>query len=109
LTINQEDLTSEELVRSTRLDFMKLFGVTAFLQVNATVLGKYSYVEEGTTHIVLHLNNDTYPWVETTPNDVTTSQWDELLATEAAQKVTVQIEKRGDRWMATYFDNVNIP
>ena len=109
LTINAEGITSEQLVRKTRLDFIKLFGVTTYLELNASVLGKYEYVEEGTTHIVLHLDNATYPWVEATPKDVATLQWNELMATESTQSVTARIEKRGDRWMMTYFDNINLP
>jgi hypothetical protein len=109
LTINAEGITSEQLVRKTRLDFIKLFGVTTYLELNASVLGKYEYVEEGTTHIVLHLDNATYPWVEATPKDVATLQWNELMATEPTQSVTARIEKRGDRWMMTYFDNINLP
>jgi hypothetical protein len=109
LTINQEGITSEQLVRETRLDFIESFGVTAYLELNATVLGKYEYVEEGTTHIVLHLDNTTYPWIEATPRDITAMQWNELMATEQAQNVTAHIEKRGERWAMTYFDNQNLP
>ena len=109
LTINQEGITSEQLVRETRLDFIESFGVTAYLELNATVLGKYEYVEEGTTHIVLHLDNTTYPWIEATPRDITALQWNELMATEQTQNVTVHIEKRGERWAMTYFDNQNLP
>lgn len=109
LTINQEGMTSEQLVRKTRLDFIKLFGVTTYLELSTTVLGKYDYVEDGTTHMVLHLNNATYPWVEATPKDLTTTQWNELLATAPAQSVTVRVEKRGDKWIMTYFENINLP
>jgi hypothetical protein len=109
LTMNNEGLTSEQLVRKTRLDFMKLFGATTYLTLNASVVDRYDYVEDGTTHIVLHLANDTYPWVETTPKDIPTSQWNELLATEPTQNVTMHIEKRGNRWTMTFFDNLNIP
>ena len=104
LTINQEGITSERLVRNTRLDFIKLFGITTYLELNAAVLGKYDYVEEGTTHVVLHLDNATYPWVEATPKDLTTIQWNELMATEPAQGITARIEKRGDKWIMTHFD-----
>jgi hypothetical protein len=109
LTINTEDLTSEQLVRKTRLDFMKLFGATTYLELNATVLGSYDYVEDGTTHLVLRLDNDTYPWVEATPKDVATIQWNELLATRPTQKVAMNIEKHGDRWIMTFFNNLDIP
>jgi hypothetical protein len=109
LTINEEGLTSEQLVRKTRLDFVQLFGVTTNIELNSTVLSKYEYVEDGTTHIVLHMNNNTYPWVETTPKDVTTVQWNELLATQPAQNVTAHVEKRADKWIMTYFDNLSLP
>jgi hypothetical protein len=65
-------------------------------------------VEDGTTHIVLQLDNSSYPWVEATPKDVPTVQWNELMATEKLQDVTMRIEKREDRWIMTYFDNLNI-
>lgn len=109
ITMNGEGLTSEQLVRKTRLDFMKLFGVVTYVELNATVLGEYEYVDDGTTHIVLRLENETYPWVETTPKDIPTLQWNELMATELTQNVTMHIEKRGDKWVVTYFDNLNIP
>jgi len=109
LTINEEGTTSEQLVRKTRLDFIKLFGVTTYLELSTTVLGKYDYVEDGTTHMVLHLNNATYPWVEATPKDLTTTQWNELLATAPGNSVTVRVEKRGDKWIMTYFENINLP
>jgi hypothetical protein len=108
LTMNGEGLTSEELVRNTRLDFVKLFGVVTYVELNATVLGKYEYVKEGTTHIVLQLDNDTYPWVEATPKDIPTTQWNELLATEKGNFVTVHIEKHEEQWIIIYFDNPNI-
>lgn len=82
ITMNGEGLTSEQLVRKTRLDFLKLFGVITYVELNATVIGKYEHVEDGTTHIVLHLDNDTYPRVEATPKDIPTTQWNELMATE---------------------------
>ncbi len=50
------------------------------------------FVEDGTTHMVLHLDNETYSWVETTPKDVVTSQWNELMATESTQNVIIRIE-----------------
>ncbi len=109
LTINEEGMTSEQMVRKTRLDFIKLFGVTTYLELSTTVLGKYDYVEDGTTQVVLHLNNATYPWVEATPKDLTTTQWNELLATAPANSVTVRIEKHGDKWIMTYFENINLP
>jgi hypothetical protein len=109
VTINQEGLTSEQLVRKTRLDFINLFGVTEYLQLNATVLGKYEYVEEGTTHIVLHVDNTTYPWIEATPRDVTPMQWNELMATEPTENMTARIERHGDQWTIVYFDNQNLP
>jgi len=108
ITMNGEGLTSEQLVRKTRLDFIKLFGVITYLEVNATVTSRHEYVEDGTTHIVLRLDNETYQWVEATPKDLPTLQWNELMATEPGQNVTIHVEKRGDKWIMTYFDNLGI-
>ncbi|MEM3536204.1 MAG: hypothetical protein QXF44_00345 [Candidatus Bathyarchaeia archaeon] len=109
ITMNGEGLTSEQLVRKTRLNFMALFGVVTYVELNATVLDKFDYVEEGTTHIVLQLDNDTYQWVEATPKDLSTTQWNELLATKNLDNVTIHVEKREDKWVMTYFDNLGIP
>jgi hypothetical protein len=91
------------------LDFIKLFGVTTYLELNATVLGKYDYVEDGVTHVVLHLDSAAYSWVEATPKDLAATQWNELLATAPADKVSLQLEKRGDKWIMTYFENIGLP
>ncbi|MCW4008156.1 MAG: hypothetical protein NWF09_05660 [Candidatus Bathyarchaeota archaeon] len=107
LTIGEQGMKSEQLVQRTRLDFIKLFGAAAaYLELDATVLGKYDYVEDGVTHIALHLDNTTYPWVEATPKTLAPDQWNELLATEPADRVKLQLEKRGDKWIITLFKNV---
>lgn len=106
LTIGEQGLRSAQLVQKTRLEFIKLFGATsASLELNATVLGKYEYVEEGVTHIVLRLDNVTYPWVEATPKTLASNQWNELLATSPADSVNLQLEKRGDKWVIIHFEN----
>lgn len=66
------------------------------------------YVEDGTTHIVLHLDNTAYPWVEATPKDLPTLQWNELMATEKDDIVTVHVEKRGEKWIIVAFENPRI-
>ncbi|MGB9683458.1 MAG: hypothetical protein ACPL1Z_00835 [Candidatus Bathyarchaeales archaeon] len=108
ITMRTEGLTSEQLVRNTRLEFLKLFGVITEIEVSAKVLGKYEYVEDGTTHIVLHLDNATYPWVEATPKDLPALQWNKLMATEKDDVVTVHLEKRGEKWIITAFENPNV-
>lgn len=109
-TINQEGVASTQIVRETRQKFVSLFGVTTPLtEFNATVLGKYDYVQSGTTHIVLNLDNNAYPWVEATPQDLSTVQWNELLATAPADKVMVRVEERGEKWVMTYFEKTNLP
>ncbi|MEM3825507.1 MAG: hypothetical protein QXG27_05140 [Candidatus Bathyarchaeia archaeon] len=108
ITMNGEGLTSEQLVRNTRLEFMKLFGVITYVKINATVLGKYEYVEDGTTHIVLRLDNETYQWIEATPKDIPTIQWNELMATQPTHNIIANIEKRGEKWIMTSFDNLNV-
>jgi hypothetical protein len=107
LSINQEGVASAQTVRETRQNFVSLFGVTTHLEFNATVRGKYDYVEDGTTHIALNLNHTTYPWVEATPQDLSTAQWNELLATAPADNVMVRIEERGEKWVMTNFENTN--
>jgi hypothetical protein len=109
LTINQEGITSEQMVRQTRLEFMKLFGdsVTTGIEIDANVLNTYEYVQDGLTHIVLRLNNATYPWIEATPEDLSAQQWNQLMSTQPGQAVFAHVEKRGDRWLMTDFSNQN--
>ena len=110
-TINQQGITSEQLVQQTRFEYTKLFGanVTTDIRISADVLNTYEYVQDGTTHIILHLNNKTYPWIEATPKDLTAQQWNELISTQPGQTISAQIEKRDDRWMTTDFSNQNPP
>jgi len=102
-------LTSEELVRETRLDFIRLFGAVTYVRLDTTVLNKTEYVRDGTTHVILHTNNSTYPWIEATPNDLPSQQWYELLITEKGNHIIANVEKRGEIWTITWFDNLNIP
>ena len=110
-TINQQGITSEQLVQQTRFEYTKLFGanVTTDIRISADVLDTYEYVQDGTTHIILHLNNKTYPWIEATPKDLTAQQWNELISTQPGQTISAQIEKRDDRYMTTDFNNQNPP
>ena len=111
LTINQEGITSEQLVKQTRVQFVGLFGgnVTNYVEVNSTVLGRHDYVQDGSTHVVLRLDDDTYPWIEATPSDLPASQWNQLISTQSGQAIFAHLEKRQDRWMITYFSNQNSP
>jgi hypothetical protein len=102
-------LSSEQLVRSTRLDFLKLFGAVTYVQLNVTVSDKQEYVRDGITHVVLRVENSTYPWIEATPNDLPSQQWYELLSTKMDNEITANIEKRGETWTIVSFDNLNIP
>jgi hypothetical protein len=102
-------LTSSELVSETRLDFIRLFGAVTYVQLNTTVLDKQEYVREGTTHVVLHTSNSTYPWIEATSDDLPTQQWYELLSTRAGDQVAANLERRGEIWTITNFDNLDIP
>ncbi|MEM2105164.1 MAG: hypothetical protein QXV21_01680 [Candidatus Bathyarchaeia archaeon] len=104
-----EGLTSKQLVSKTRLDFIKLFGAVTYIELHETVRDKYEYVEDGTTHIVLQLYNETYQWVEATPKDLQTDQWNELMATKSGNNVVMHIEQRGDKWIIVHFDNLNTP
>jgi hypothetical protein len=103
-----EGLTSEQLVRSTRLDFTKLFGVVTFVELDTTVIDKHEYVMDGTTHVVLHVENSTYQWIEATANDLPQQQWYELLSAEPGNHVVAHIERRGDAWTIIDFDNLDL-
>ena len=107
LTINEEGITSEQMVRKTRIDFLKLFGEgeETTVEVTANVLNSYSYVQEGLTHIVLHLDNTTYPWIEATPADLSADEWNQLMAVEQGQEIFAAIEKNEARWLITQFEN----
>jgi hypothetical protein len=103
-------MKGEELVRLTRTEFLGLFGEITYVELNTTIIGKYEYVSDGTTHIVLHVNNNTYPYIKAKPEDLATpQQWYELLSTKANDQIVARIEKRGEIWTITYFDNLNIP
>jgi hypothetical protein len=102
-------LTSEQLVTETRLDFIRLFGAVTSVELHATILNKQEYVREGTTHVILHTSNSTYPWIETTSDDLPTQQWYELLSTRVGDQIAANLEKRGEIWTITNFDNLDIP
>jgi len=102
-------LSSEQLVRKTRLDFTKLFGAVTYVTLETTVLNKTEFVRDGTTHVVLHVDNSTYPWIEATPNDLPSQQWYELLITEKNNHILANIEKREQIWTIISFDNLDIP
>lgn len=104
-TMNAEGITSEHMVRQTRLNFIKLFGdnATSLPELDATVINKYEYVQDGSTHIVLHTDDDTYPWIEATSTNLSAQEWNQLLSTQPNQQVIARIEKIGDRYMMTYF------
>jgi hypothetical protein len=110
-TINQQGITSIQLIQQTRLEYAKLFGanVTTGIRISANVLKTYEYVQDGTTHIILHLNNETYSWIEATPKDLAAQQWNEVISTQPGQTIFAQIEKRDDRWMTTDFSSQNLP
>jgi hypothetical protein len=110
-TMNGEGITSEEMIRQTRLEFINLFGdnTTSVLEFNATVLNKYEYVQDGSTHIVLHTNNDSYAWIEATSADLSAQEWNQLLSTQPNQEIIVRIEERDSRYMITYFALKNQP
>ncbi len=111
LTINQEGITSEQLVRQTRIQYIGLFGgnATSYVEVSSSVLNRFDYVQDGSTHLVLQLNNETFPWIEAIPSDLSASQWNQLISTQPGQTILAHIEKRQDRWMITYFSNQSSP
>lgn len=102
-------VSSEQLIRSTRLDFLNLFGAVTFVGLNASVVEKQEYVRDGLTHVVLRVDDVDYPWMEATPSDLPVQEWYELLSTKTNDLITAEIEKRGDTWAIISFDNLNIP
>ena len=109
--VNQEGITSEQLVRQIRIEFMKLFGSTVDTGVDiyANVLNTYDYVQDGLTHIVLRLDNVSYPWIEATPSDLSAQQWNQLISTQPGQAVFAHVETREDKWMVTDFNIQTLP
>jgi hypothetical protein len=108
LTINEEGITSEQMVRHTRIDFIKLFGSgeETNVELTANVLNSYSYVQDGLTHIVLRLDNTTYPWIEATPTSLSANEWNQLMAVEQGQEIFAVIEKSEDKWIIAQFENI---
>jgi hypothetical protein len=102
-------LSSEQIVRTTRLDFMKLFGAVTSVHLDTVVEDRQEYVRSGVSHVVLRVANVTYQWIEATPDDLPSEQWYELLLTEMGDTITADIEKRGDTWTIIDFDNLDIP
>jgi len=105
LSINQEGISSEQLVRQTRMEFIKLFGgdTNLEIQITANILNSYQYVQDGQTHIVLHLDDSKYPWVEATPSDLTFQEWNQLISSESGQTITAHLERQDDRWIMIDF------
>lgn len=105
LTLNEQGITSEQLVKQTRIQYINLFGgnIPSNTEISAEVLNRYEYVQDGSTHIVLRLDSTTYPWVEATPNDLSTTEWNQLLSTRSGQTIQMQIENRNDKWVMTTF------
>jgi hypothetical protein len=102
-------LSSEQIVRTTRLDFMNLFGAVTSVHLDTMVENKQEYVRSGVSHVVLRVTNATYTWIEATPDDLPGDQWYELLSTGTGDTVAADIEKRGDTWTIIGFDNHDIP
>jgi len=109
INIAGSGLSSEQIVRSTRLDFLGLFGAVTFVQLDTKVEDRQEYVRDGVTHVVLRVANSTYPWIEATPDDLSSQQWYELLSTKQNNTITARIEKRGETWAIIGFDNLDIP
>jgi len=102
-------LSSEEIVRSTRLDFLELFGAVTSVRLNTMVEDAQGYIKDGVSHVVLRVANSTYRWIEATPNDLPSQQWYELLSTRKGDMIIADIERRGETWAIVGFDNMGIP
>ena len=96
-------------MRSTRLEFLKLFGAVTSVKLETTVDDKLEYVKDGVTHVVLQVANSKYTWIEASANDLPSQEWYELLSTVKDDSIVADIEKRGDAWTIISFDNLGIP
>ncbi len=105
LKLNEQGITSEQLVKQTRIEYVNLFGgnIPSNTEITVKVLNRYEYVQDGSTHIVLHLDSIAYPWVEATPTDLSSTEWNQLLSAIAGQTIQVQIENRSDKWIITHY------
>jgi hypothetical protein len=109
INIAGSGLSSEQIVRSTRLDFLQLLGAVTSVHLETKVEDRQEYVRAGVTHVVLRVANSTYQWIEATPDDLPNSQWYELLSTEMDDIIAADIERHGETWTIIGFDNLDIP
>ncbi|MFX1482862.1 MAG: hypothetical protein ACFFCP_06695 [Promethearchaeota archaeon] len=78
-------ISGEELVYKVRSEYVELFGGTIEPQpagtftLNASVVNKTSYVDNGDTHIVLKTDNATYPFIEGARDWMNLTAWYTLL------------------------------
>ncbi len=79
------------------------------VEIVAKVINKYTYVLEGTTHIVLELNNSEIRFAEATPETVSTEDWYELLSLSANSTVRLTLIRSGDKWIITAIDVLETP
>jgi hypothetical protein len=107
LTINQQGINSEQLVKQTRIEYINFFGnnITNNIDLDATVMNRYEYVQDGSTHIVLRVDSAIYPWLEATPEDLPSNQWNQLISTQTGQTIHVQIQKSYDKWIIVSFSS----
>ena len=74
------------------------------IEVNTTILNKYTYVYQGTTHVVFELNNTTVHFAEATPETVNISDWYEILTAKPGDFVSVVVVLKEDKWVIIRFD-----
>ena len=91
--------------------------VSGEIELNATVIDKFSYVSNGETRIVLKLGNVNIingpkyiniTYVEAGPGDLTATEWYELLDTDIGDTVHLKVYQEDDKWIISSFDNYNI-
>jgi len=74
------------------------------VEITAKVLRKFTYVLDGTTHIVLQLNDTLVTYAEATPKTVNVEDWYELLSLESGSIVRLIVVKSGEKWIITSID-----
>ncbi|MHA1779796.1 MAG: hypothetical protein ACTSYL_02905 [Candidatus Thorarchaeota archaeon] len=73
------------------------------LTLTANVLNVTSYVDEGSTHILIRTDNATYQWIEGAKNWMALNDWYTLLTVKVGDNFTATLEQVGNQYRITSF------
>lgn len=106
--------TGEQIIDETKAQFKALFGEETHEEINtveitSNVTATYTYIKDGKTHIVLELENDTYTYIEGTPDSLNATEWYQLLKTQPGDLIKARIQLSDDgRWIIIAFENLSL-